>query len=222
MVTLGWVEIWPRQLHARTTCTSSHIPIPDFHLHHSLWSSWLNHILHFTLFCLLITSLLTLWESHIIHTNSIHLPVLCPPFIPAIPSHIDKETKQTIKQIKAKAKKKPKNKKKNKNQQQKQNKIHKNRKISLLLLPSCLFNSFSGNNGSFSVPCNTSCCPISFTVKSSLQWITGLVQGLWFLVRHHYWIRIRTPLGYSVAATSLGDLAGSVPQDQSLTRSSQS
>jgi hypothetical protein len=41
-------------------------------------------------------------------------------------------------------------------------------------------------------------CPHIVTCKYSLQWVTGLVQGLWLLWHHQYWIFTGTPPRYLV------------------------
>jgi hypothetical protein len=38
-------------------------------------------------------------------------------------------------------------------------------------------------------------CPYFFTCQCSLQWVTGLVWGLWLLLQYQNWILTRTPLG---------------------------
>jgi hypothetical protein len=58
--------------------------------------------------------------------------------------------------------------------------------------------------------------PNSFTCKCSLQWVTGLVQGLWLLLHYQYWIFTGTPLGYPAVALCHGDPAAFVLQDQPL------
>jgi len=58
--------------------------------------------------------------------------------------------------------------------------------------------------------------PNSFTYKRSLQWVTGLVQGLWLLLHYQYWIFTETPLGYPAIVLCHGDPAALVLQDQSL------
>ena len=50
----------------------------------------------------------------------------------------------------------------------------------------------------------------------SLQCITGLVQGLWLLLHHQYWILTRTPLRYPVVAMCHGDPAALDLQDRPL------
>lgn len=64
------------------------------------------------------------------------------------------------------------------------------------------------------MPCSLCFCPISLTGKCWLQWVTCLVQSLWFLVHHPHWILTRMPLGYPVAAPIPGDLSWIIPQDQ--------
>lgn len=51
-----------------------------------------------------------------------------------------------------------------------------------LLSPQHLFIHPGGNGG------------ISFIGKCSLQWVAGLVQGIWFLLHHHHRLLTRTPL----------------------------
>ena len=49
--------------------------------------------------------------------------------------------------------------------------------------------------------------PYFFTCKCSLQWVTGLVWGLWLLLHYQYLILIGTPLGYPVVVLCHGDSA---------------
>lgn len=42
-------------------------------------------------------------------------------------------------------------------------------------------------------------CPCFFSYKCSLQWLFGLVWGLWLLLYYQYWILTKTPLGDPVA-----------------------
>lgn len=49
--------------------------------------------------------------------------------------------------------------------------------------------------GGCSVPCSRPFCPNSFSYKCPLQWIVGLVQGLWLLLHHHSWTLVENPLG---------------------------
>jgi hypothetical protein len=53
-----------------------------------------------------------------------------------------------------------------------------------------------------SVSHSISLCLHIFTCKRSLQWVTGLVLGLWLLWHHHYWNLTGTPPGYPVVAVS--------------------
>lgn len=46
-------------------------------------------------------------------------------------------------------------------------------------------------------------CPNSFTYKFPLQWVVGLLQGLWLLIPHWYWILTETLLEYPAVAQSL-------------------
>ena len=57
-------------------------------------------------------------------------------------------------------------------------------------------------------------CPHFFACKCSLQWVIGLVWGLWLLLHYQYWILIRTPLG---VALYHGDPAPLVLQDCPIT-----
>lgn len=54
---------------------------------------------------------------------------------------------------------------------------------------------------------STPFCPYIFTCKYYLQQGIGVVQGLWLLLHHRYWILERTPLGYPVAALCHGNPA---------------
>jgi hypothetical protein len=56
-----------------------------------------------------------------------------------------------------------------------------------------------------SVSHSTSFCLHSFTFKCSLLWVIGLVQDLWPLLHHQYWILIETPLRYPIVALNLQD-----------------
>ena len=47
---------------------------------------------------------------------------------------------------------------------------------------------------SFGVSGSLPFCLINPTCKCSLQWVLGLVQGLWSLAHHHHWILIKMPL----------------------------
>lgn len=62
--------------------------------------------------------------------------------------------------------------------------------------------------GSCSVSCSLPFCTNSFTCKGSLQWVIGLVPGLWLLLLHYqFLILARTLLRYTVIALSCGDPA---------------
>jgi hypothetical protein len=56
-------------------------------------------------------------------------------------------------------------------------------------------------------------CHNIFTCKCSLQWVIGLVQGLWLLWYHQYHILPRTPPSPPVVAVCHGDLAALEQQD---------
>lgn len=47
-------------------------------------------------------------------------------------------------------------------------------------------------------------CLHIFTCKCSLQWVIGLVLGLWLLSHHQYWTLARIPPRYPVAALCPG------------------
>lgn len=56
---------------------------------------------------------------------------------------------------------------------------------------------------SFSIPC----CPVSPTWKCSLQWVIGVIQGLWPLTHNHHWTLTEIPLRYPAVALCHGDPA---------------
>jgi hypothetical protein len=51
---------------------------------------------------------------------------------------------------------------------------------------------------------NIPLCPYIFTCKCSLQWVIGLVWGLWLLWHHSYLILMRLPRSYPVVTLCHG------------------
>ena len=67
-----------------------------------------------------------------------------------------------------------------------------------------------------SVSHSISLCPHIFTCKCSLQWVIGLVWGLWLLLHYQSWILTKSPLGYPAVALCHEDPAALDLQDWSL------
>lgn len=125
-----------------------------------------------------LSSLLILWEFHVIHPNSHILVHPCPPLTPA--AHPQNILKIITKQSKPPSK-----------QKQEQNKKHPPNLFNSPSFPSLqslhpnLSHLFIGGIGSLNVSYVITFCSIVFPRKCSLQHVTGLVQCLWFLV-HDY------------------------------------
>lgn len=143
-----------------------------------------------------LTSLLTLWEFHIMYPYSAHPPV--PHFLPSSLLLPAPTKGNKSKQANKKTKKKP----------QKQNKKYNNRKISLLPLPSCLSNTSS----SILVTLEASGCHVVFLFvppvycrHSFFTQNRGNMERLISLLRTHYILcfLVFFPMPSSVTSPSL-------------------
>lgn len=121
-----------------------------------------------------------LWKFHILYPNSNNLPA--PPY-PLLSSVVTSKRKlNDIKQSK---------------QIQEQIKTKNPFRFSIFLPLQHIFICHVGLGSSVSQ--STPFCPVSFPSICSLQWVTGLVQGFWFLVHHHHGTLTEIPLGYPTA-----------------------
>ena len=155
----------------------------------------MSQIMYSLLFSVLLFSLLIYFfidslEFHIKHPNISHIAFF--PYHPLTPLTPTKRKQNTVKKQASK-------------QKQKQPLPNQNNNIfASFFHPAQHLSIHPGGTGGFSVSYSTPRSPFTFTSTHSLQWITGLVQGLWFLIHHHHWVLIETPLGYPVVL-SRGD-----------------